>query len=213
MLITIVDIILGIGVVILYILFVLAVIFYIIWHTITFFCLVSYAIKHPFVTASTIGIIAIFIGAFHYKHSVLPKMATKAKPSTEVVSKTKAITPAGYTLSTQHQATIDSLLRRATHYVERGQYTYPPNRSAKDILDRIRKIDPKGHYLGADIRKLIDRIVDDHITLAHKSHKNNNMAGVTKWLNRGKLFNRNSQLILEKEREYDVSAFDRFRRY
>jgi len=126
-----------------------------------------------------------------------------------VPGETKVIDSTAYNLRSQDQVDIDDLLRRALMYVEQAQYTDPPERSAKAALDNIRNIDPKGQYRGTDVRALVDQIVDEYIALAHKSYGSNDMDGVKRWLNRARLFNRNSELIREKEREFGIVGVER----
>lgn len=109
-----------------------------------------------------------------------------------------------YSLSNQDRTEIDDLYRRAVRYVEQSQYTDPPEKSAKASLDSIKLLDPQGQYRGADITVLIDKIVDQYIALAQKSYNAGDKAGTKKWLERAKLFNKNSEQIREKEREFGI---------
>lgn len=149
--------------------------------------------------AGLIVLVAVGVGtAYMFWPEVITKVETRTKVETKVVD------PTAYSLRSQDQADIDDLLRRAQRYVEQAQYTDPPERSAKAALDSIRNIDPKGQYRGGDVRALVDRIVDEYIALAHKSYGEKDMDGVKRWLDRARLFNRNSELIREKEREFGI---------
>jgi hypothetical protein len=109
-----------------------------------------------------------------------------------------------YSLTSEEQKDIDDQLRRATQYVEQAQYTDPPERSAKACLDRIKSLDPKGQHRGAEVTALVDKIVEQYIALAQKSHNAKNMEDVKKWLERARLFNKNSEIIRDKERAFGI---------
>ncbi len=157
-------------------------------------------------TAGLVALVVVGVGAA-YMLWPDPEIITKVETRTKV--ETKLVDPSAYTLRQQDQGDIDDLLRRAAIYVEQAQYTDPPERSAKAALDSIRNIDPKGQYRGADVRELVDRIVDEYIALAHKSFGKNDMDGVKRWLDRARLFNRNSEVIREKEREFGIVGVER----
>ena len=176
------------------------------------FCVTHGAKKESDKKSSTGMIVGLMIAAAlaagaAYMFWPKPEIITKVETRTKV--ETKVVDPTAYTLRSQDQADIDDLLRRATRYVDQAQYTDPPEKSAKAALDSIRNIDPKGQYRGGDVRGLVDRIVDEYIALAHKSFGKNDMDGVKRWLNRARLFNRNSEVIREKEREFGIVGLER----
>ena len=104
---------------------------------------------------------------------------------------------------------IDDQLRRATLYIERAQYTDPPESSAKASLDQIRQIDPEGQYRGEEVKGLASKIVDHYIKLAEKSAASNDLGAAAKWLARAKLLNRDREVILEKERALGLVKAER----
>lgn len=99
---------------------------------------------------------------------------------------------------------IDDQLRRATQFVEKAQYTDPPEKSAKACLDAIRQMDPKGEYRGDDVRSITNKIVDHYIVLADKSHAAKDAEGVTRWLERAKLMGAGTEVIREKEKAFGI---------
>lgn len=109
-----------------------------------------------------------------------------------------------YSLSPQDRTEIDDLLRRAAQYVDQAQYTDPPERSAKACLDRIKTLDLRGQYRSVEVKSLVDKIVDQYIALAQKSYNARDSESTKKWLERAKLFNKNSEVIHEKEREFGI---------
>ena len=112
-------------------------------------------------------------------------------------------------LNENDRAEIDDQLRRAALYVEKAQYTDPPESSAKASLDQIRQIDPDGQYRGEEVKGLASKIVDHYIKLAEKSAASNDLGAAAKWLARAKLLNRDREVILEKERALGLVAAER----
>ena len=109
-----------------------------------------------------------------------------------------------YNLLVQDKSEIDDLFYRASQYVEQSQYTDPPEKSAKACIDRIKALDPKGTYRDKEISALIDKITGRYIALAQKSFSENDLEGAKKWLGRATLFNKNSEIIRDKEREFGI---------
>lgn len=107
-------------------------------------------------------------------------------------------------LGDKDRAEIDDQLRRATEYVDKSQFTDPPERSAKSSLDQIHQIDPKRQYRGEEVRALTNRIVAHYLALADKSHATKDAAGVTRWLERAKLMGAEMETIRDKERALGV---------
>lgn len=103
-------------------------------------------------------------------------------------------------LNENDRSDIDDQLRRAALFIEKAQYTDPPESSAKASLDQIRQIDPDGQYRGEEVKGLASKIVDHYIKLAEKSAASNDLGAAAKWLARAKLLNRDREVILEKER-------------
>ena len=148
----------------------------------------------PVVVVVILGVAAVYF--------LLPR---KVIQTVEKIKVEERIVDSGaYNLSSQDRTEIDDLLRRAVLYVEQAQYTDPPEKSAKACLDRIKSIDPQGQYRGPEITTLINKIVDEYIALAQKSYNANDTDGTRRWLERAKLFNKNSELIREKEREFNI---------
>ena len=107
-------------------------------------------------------------------------------------------------LNDNDRAEIDDLLRRAEQYVEKAQYTDPPEKSAKACLDSIRQIDPSGQYKGQQVKSLVSKIVGHYLSLADKSFANGDETGTIKWVERAKLLNADTETIRDKEREYGL---------
>jgi len=112
-------------------------------------------------------------------------------------------------LNENDRAEIDDQLRRAALYIEKAQYTDPPESSAKASLDQIRQIDPDGQYRGEEVKGLASKIVDHYIKLAEKSAASNDLGAAAKWLARAKLLNRDREVILEKERALGLVKAER----
>ncbi|MEK7274071.1 MAG: hypothetical protein AAB110_02335 [Candidatus Desantisbacteria bacterium] len=146
-----------------------------------------------FIPAAMVGVLVLLgIVAVYF---LLPRQAMQT---------VKIVDSGSYSLSSQDCAEIDDLYRRAVRYVEQSQYTDPPEKSAKASLDSIKIVDPQGQYRGAEITALIDKIVNQYIALAQKSYNAGDKEGTKKWLERARLFNKNSEQIREKEREFGI---------
>lgn len=131
-----------------------------------------------------------------------PAVAAQAKEARPVDTKVVR-------LNENDRSEIDDQLRRAALYVEKAQYTDPPESSAKASLDQIRQIDPDGQYRGEEVKGLASKIVDHYIKLAEKSAASNDLGAAAKWLARAKLLNRDREVILEKERALGLVKAER----
>ena len=118
----------------------------------------------------------------------------------EKVVETKVVDANAVVLTDTDKAEIDDLLRRAIQFVEKAQYTEPPEKSAKAALDQIKQIDPKGQYRGNEVKSLLSKIVDHYLDLAEKSAALSDSANAGKWLDRAKLMNTDREVIIEKEK-------------
>lgn len=123
------------------------------------------------------------------------------KKKVQTIVKTVGVT---VNLKDNDRAEIDDLLRRAVGYIEKAQYTDPPEKSAKACLDSIRQIDPNGQYKGDEVKVLASKIVGHYISLAEKSNKSGDKAGTIKWVERAKLMNADTETIRDKEREFGL---------
>jgi hypothetical protein len=103
-------------------------------------------------------------------------------------------------LTDKDKVEVDDLLRRATQFVEKAQYTDPPEKSAKACLDEIKQIDPNSQYRGLEVKGLFRKIVDHYIELADRSGASGDKSGASKWLDRAKLMNTDREVIIEKEK-------------
>jgi hypothetical protein len=101
---------------------------------------------------------------------------------------------------------IDGHLKRAAEYVERAQYTNPPERSAKAELDAIRQADPDRTYRTDDVAGLQHKIVDHYLTLARKSAHGGEKEAAAQWLGRAKLLGVDSEQIDQEARELGVEG-------
>lgn len=107
-------------------------------------------------------------------------------------------------LKDNDRSEIDDLLRRAEQFVEKAQYTDPPEKSAKACLDSIRQIDPNGQYKGQEVKDLASKIVGHYLSLADKRFAAGDKSGTVKWVERAKLLNTDTETIRDKEREYGL---------
>ncbi len=146
---------------------------------------------------------AVAVGGFWATRGEKTVVQTVTKVETKVVDSSVVI------LTDKDKAEIDDQLRRASQFVEKAQYTDPPEKSAKACLDTIRQIDPKGQYRGDDVKTLTNKIVDHYLTLADKSNATKDMAAVTRWLERAKLMGAGSEIIREKERLFGIVKAER----
>ncbi|MDP2177235.1 hypothetical protein [Methylicorpusculum sp.] len=133
-----------------------------------------------------------------------------AKPNTETVTQTvietRVVDTNAVVLTDKDRIEIDDQLRRAVQFVEKAQYTDPPEKSAKASLDQIKQIDPNGQYRGDEVKGLSSRIVDHYISLAEKSTASGDKASAGKWIDRAKLMNIDREVIMEKEKALGLSA-------
>ncbi len=133
-----------------------------------------------------------------------------AKPKTETVTQTvietKVVDSNTVVLTDKDRIEIDDQLRRALQFVEKAQYTDPPEKSAKASLDQIKQIDPSGQYRGDEVKGLSSKIVDHYISLAEKSAASGDKASAGKWLDRAKLMNTDREVIIEKEKALGLAT-------
>ena len=133
----------------------------------------------------------------------------QASSTVAQVNESRAVDTKAVKLNEGDRSEIDDQLRRASLYIERAQYTDPPESSAKASLDQIRQIDPDGQYRGEEVKGLASKIVDHYIKLAEKSAASNDLGAAAKWLARVKLLNRDREVILEKERALGLVKAER----
>ncbi len=133
---------------------------------------------------------------------------TKIETVTQTITETKVIDSNAVVLTDKDRIEIDDQLRRTTQFVEKAQYTDPPEKSAKAALDQIRQIDPKSQYRGNEIKELSSKIVEHYINLAEKSAASGDKINSGKWLDRAKLMNTDHEVILEKEKELGITSND-----
>ena len=107
-------------------------------------------------------------------------------------------------LTDVEKAEIDDLLKRTAVFIEQGQYTDPPEKSAKANLDAIHKIDSVGQYQADKVKNLEEIVVEHYLALAEKSYRKGDIQSVTKWLGRAKLFSRSTESIIDAERKYGL---------
>ena len=107
-------------------------------------------------------------------------------------------------LKDNDRAEIDDFIRRANQYVEKSQYTDPPEKSAKACLDSIKQIDPSGQYKSDEVKAITSKIVGHYISLADKRFAAGDKENTIKWIERAKLLNAEMETIREKERTYGL---------
>lgn len=153
----------------------------------------------PLVAFAVVAALAVFgfVATRGEKTVVQTKVETKVVDSAVVI------------LTDKDKSEIDDQLRRAAQFVEKAQYTDPPEKSAKACLDAIRQIDPKGQYRGEDVRSVSNKIVDHYLALADKSHAAKDANGMTRWIERAKLMGAASEVIREKERALGIVGTER----
>jgi len=122
---------------------------------------------------------------------------------------TKIVDSSAVILSEKDKVEIDDQIRRAAQFVEKAQYTDPPEKSAKACLDAIRQIDPKGQYKGDEVKGIALKIVDHYLALADKSAAVRDMAATTRWIERAKLLGANTEVIRERERALGLLKSER----
>ncbi len=153
--------------------------------------------KNPLITAKG-GLVALAVLA------VLVVIFFTVKSSNSVSASVSASTPVQTNLSNADKVEIDDLLRRTASFIEQGQFTDPPEKSAKATLDAIHKLDSAGQYQADKVKVLEESVVDHYLILAEKSYKQSDVESVKKWLGRAKLFSRNTESIIDAERRYGL---------
>ncbi len=148
------------------------------------------------------AVIGVALGGYYW-------VKTRSAGETQVVVKTEVVDREVVRLNDDDRLEIDDYLRRAQQYVEKAQYTDPPEKSAKACLDAIRQIDPKGQYRGAEVKQVASAIVEHYLALAEKSREAGDVEGVNRWIGRAKLLNTDAELIREKERQFGLLAQER----
>lgn len=152
--------------------------------------------------ALPVGVVAVIAVALIGFYSV-------TKPKTEVVTntvvETKLVDTNAVVLTDKDKLEIDDQIRRASQYVEKAQYTDPPEKSAKACLDQINQIDPSSQYRGDEVKGLASKIVDHYITLAEKTVAAGDKVGASKWIDRAKLMNVDREVIIEKEKALGIT--------
>jgi hypothetical protein len=126
----------------------------------------------------------------------------------ERVVETKMIEPNSVILNDNDKIQIDDLLRRTQQYVEKSQFTDPPEKSAKSTLDEIKQIDPSGQYRGDEVKLLLSKIVDHYIELAKKSAAVGDLPKASKWLDRAKLLNTDRESISDEEKTLGLTTIN-----
>jgi hypothetical protein len=104
-------------------------------------------------------------------------------------------------LSQADKARIDDDIRQASQYVEQAQYTDPPERSAKAMLDDIGLLDPRSSYRSGDVNSIKRQIVDHYLALADRSVGQHDLDGAKRWLDRARLLKANDEGIHEKAKQ------------
>ncbi len=107
----------------------------------------------------------------------------------------------GVILTEKDRAVIDDQLRRAKLFVEKAQYTDPPENSAKACLDRIMQIDPNGQYRGNEVKAISSGIVSHYLQMAESRALSGDKGSARKWISRARLMNADRELIAEKEKD------------
>lgn len=136
-------------------------------------------------------------------------LTRETKTAQVAVVETKIVDSSAVVLSDKDKAEIDDQLRRAASFVDKAQYTDPPESSAKGCLDAIRQIDPKGQYRRDEVKAIANRIVDHYLALADKSHAAKDPVAVKRWIERAKLMGVATELIREKERALNFVGGER----
>lgn len=135
--------------------------------------------------------------------------SSDTKASSQINADSKLVDSPAVVLNEKDKAEIDDQLRRAKEFVEKAQYTDPPEKSAKACLDAIKQIDPKKQYRGDEVRGLTNKIVSHYLALVDKSFAAKDPAGVTRWLERAKLMGAEVETIREKERSLGILKAER----
>jgi len=156
-------------------------------------------VKSKYVPIFFLALIGVFV-IIGLWFSVNKKLDDSPKPDTPSGSSSLAI------VSEKDKVEIDDQIRRAQEFIERAQFTDPPEKSAKACLDTIRRIDPAGRYRALEIKAMASKIVEHYIALAGKSFAAKDTAAVTRWLERARLIGVDLESIQDKEREFGLSG-------
>jgi hypothetical protein len=113
---------------------------------------------------------------------------------------------ASASLSKEDTTEIDQHLERAGSYIERAQYTEPPERSAKAELDAIAILDPGGTYRGEETKALRHRIVQHYLGLAERSTRDRSPDAARQWIGRARLMNVDREEIAQKEADLGLAG-------
>lgn len=143
-----------------------------------------------------VAIICILILVGSYMFLFAGKHSNDASTGANAVTQTN--------LTDVEKAEIDDLLKRTAMFIDQGQYTDPPEKSAKANLDAIHKLDPTGQYQADKVKNLEEVVVEHYLALAEKSYSKGDIQSVTKWLGRAKLFSRSTESIIDAERKYGL---------
>jgi len=152
--------------------------------------------------------IPVVVIALVFIVAVLGLISFYSAGKSKTVVETKIVDTNTVVLTDKDRVEIDDQLRRAIQFVEKAQYTDPPEKSAKASLDQIKQIDPNGQYRGDEVKGLSSKIVDHYISLAEKSAASSDKASAGKWLDRAKLMNTDREVIIEKERSLGLTQND-----
>lgn len=153
--------------------------------------------------AIPVAVVALLtVGLISFYSFTKPKTET----ITQTVVETKIVDNNKVVLTDKDKVEIDDQLRRASQFVEKAQYTDPPEKSAKASLDQIKQIDPNSQYRGDEVKGLSSKIVDHYINLAEKSAASGDKASAGKWLDRAKLMNTDREVIIEKEKDLGITT-------
>ena len=104
-------------------------------------------------------------------------------------------------LNAKDKSLIDDQIRRATQFVQKAQYTDPPENSAKACLDQIKQTDPSGQYRGDEVKAISSKIVRHYLAMADKSYRSGDKESARKWVKRARLMDADRELIIEKEKD------------
>ena len=152
--------------------------------------------------ATPVAVVAVVVVALIGIYSV-------TQPKTEIVTKTvvqtKLVDSNTVVLTAKDKLEIDDQIRRASQFVEKAQYTDPPEKSAKACLDLIRQIDPSNQYRWDEVKGLASKIVEHYIKLAEKTVAAGDRTSAGKWIDRAKLMNVDREVIIEKEKALGLS--------
>lgn len=154
--------------------------------------------KQIFLPASLLIVFVIGLISFYSVNKLKKEVITEKIIQTGVEK--SVVNSSQILLTEKDKVEIDDFLRRAEQFIEKAQFTDPPEKSAKACLDEIKQLDPNGLYRGNEVKDLLHKIVDHYIELAEKSAALNDISSASKWLDRAKLMNTDREVILEKEK-------------